>query len=134
LDELGCDVQVYNPGGLPVRDPALENEVKVKELCTLTLWLDGHAWVSPEMHRTVTIAFKNQIDWIPLNIGSLCPTQGKILSSGPGQWGKSVIQCGKLFAHLGTMNKNAPLYTPKLRHQGVARVQRQRPDERFQLS
>jgi len=77
LEELGCDVRVYNPRGLPVRDPALEDEVKVKELRALTLWSDGHVWVSPEMHGAVTGTFKNQIDWIPLNTGSLRPTQGR---------------------------------------------------------
>mmetsp|Transcript_13216 Transcript_13216/g.23977 ORF Transcript_13216/g.23977 Transcript_13216/m.23977 type:complete len:386 (-) Transcript_13216:1169-2326(-) len=77
LEVLGCDVRVYNPKGLPVRDPALENEVKVQELRALTHWSDGHVWVSPEMHGTITGAFKNQIDWIPLNTGSVRPTQGK---------------------------------------------------------
>lgn len=47
LETLGCDVRTYNPSGLPVRDPSLENEVKVKELRSLTLWSDGHVWVSP---------------------------------------------------------------------------------------
>jgi len=74
---LGCDVRVYNPRGLPVRDPALENEPKVVELRALTHWSDGHMWVSPEMHGTITGTFKNQIDWIPLNTGSVRPTQGK---------------------------------------------------------
>jgi hypothetical protein len=41
LDLLGCDVRVYNPRGLPVRDPALENEPKVVELRALTQWSDG---------------------------------------------------------------------------------------------
>lgn len=77
LELLGCDVRVYNPRGLPVRDPVLENEVKVRELRALTLWSDGHVWVSPEMHGTVTGVFKNQIDWIPLNTGSVRPTQGR---------------------------------------------------------
>ena len=77
LDLLGCDVRVYNPKGLPVRDPTLENDVKVQELRALTLWSDGHMWVSPEMHGTVTGTFKNQIDWIPLNTGSIRPTQGR---------------------------------------------------------
>jgi len=45
LDLLGCDVRVYNPRGLPVRDPALENEPKVVELRALTHWSDGHMWV-----------------------------------------------------------------------------------------
>lgn len=77
LEELGCDVRVFNPRGLPVRDPALEDEVKVKELRALTLWSDGHVWVSPEMHGSTTGVFKNQIDWIPLNTGSVRPTQGR---------------------------------------------------------
>jgi arsenic resistance protein ArsH len=76
LDLLGCDVRVYNPRGLPVRDPALEDDIKVQELRALTRWSDGHMWVSPEMHGTITGAFKNQIDWIPLTMGSVRPTQG----------------------------------------------------------
>jgi arsenic resistance protein ArsH len=77
LELLGCDVRVYNPKGLPMRDPDLEDHVKVQEIRALTLWSDGHCWVSPEMHGTVTGVFKNQIDWIPLNSGSVRPTQGK---------------------------------------------------------
>jgi len=77
LELLGCDVRVYNPRGLPVRDPELENEAKVLEIRALTLWSEGHVWVSPEMHGTVTGVFKNQIDWIPLNTGSVRPTQGR---------------------------------------------------------
>jgi len=77
LDLLGCDVRIYNPRGLPVRDPELEHEPKVQELRALTQWSDGHMWVSPEMHGTVTGVFKNQIDWIPLNTGSVRPSQGK---------------------------------------------------------
>jgi hypothetical protein len=139
---------VYNPKGLPVRDPSLEEEPKVVELRALTHWSDGkrqrtvcllimcglrikfsltcifscsfstirsHVGVSahifffvsngyvfvvifinhqgthhilhcyffdcelrsPEMHGTITGVFKNQIDWIPLNTGSVRPTQGK---------------------------------------------------------
>lgn len=77
LELLGCDVRTYNPRGLPVRDPELEKELKVQELRALTHWSDGHVWVSPEMHGTITGTFKNQIDWIPLNTGSVRPTQGK---------------------------------------------------------
>jgi arsenic resistance protein ArsH len=77
LELLGCDVRVYNPRGLPVRDPELEDHIKVQEIRALTQWSDGHCWVSPEMHGTITGVFKNQIDWIPLNTGSVRPTQGK---------------------------------------------------------
>lgn len=78
LEALDCDVRVYNPRGLPVRDPdALSTTAKVRELRALTQWSDGHVWVSPEMHGTLTGTFKNQIDWIPLNTGSVRPTQGR---------------------------------------------------------
>eukprot|EP00815_Leptocylindrus_aporus_P001546 CAMPEP_0116058214 /NCGR_PEP_ID=MMETSP0322-20121206/5068_1 /TAXON_ID=163516 /ORGANISM="Leptocylindrus danicus var. apora, Strain B651" /LENGTH=297 /DNA_ID=CAMNT_0003542363 /DNA_START=103 /DNA_END=996 /DNA_ORIENTATION=+ len=77
LEELGCDVRTYNPRGLPVRDLALENELKVQEIRALSLWSDGHVWVSPEMHGQITGTFKNQIDWLPLNTGSVRPTQGR---------------------------------------------------------
>jgi len=77
LEFLGCDVRTYNPQGLPVRDPSLEKDPKVVELRALTQWSDGHVWCSPEMHGTITGVFKNQIDWIPLNTGSVRPTQGK---------------------------------------------------------
>jgi arsenic resistance protein ArsH len=77
LEELGCDVRTYNPHGLPVRDPDLEAHVKVQEIRALTQWSDGHCWISPEMHGQITGVFKNQIDWIPLNTGSVRPTQGK---------------------------------------------------------
>jgi arsenical resistance protein ArsH len=79
LEVLGCDVRVYNPLGLPVRNPDDDGDqhVKVQEIRALTHWSDGHVWVSPEMHGATTGVFKNQIDWIPLNTGSVRPTQGK---------------------------------------------------------
>ena len=77
LECLGADVRVYDPHGLPVRDPTLEDHPKVQELRNLSLWSQGHVWVSPEMHGCVTAAFKNQVDWLPLNSGSVRPTQGR---------------------------------------------------------
>lgn len=40
----------------------------------------AQVWVSPEQHGTVTAAFKNQIDWIPLSLGSVRPSQGRTLA------------------------------------------------------
>ena len=73
---LGCDVRVFDPRGLPLRDPAIEHHPKVQELRRLSDWSEGHVWVSPEMHGEVTGAFKTQIDWLPLNTGtpSTCAT------------------------------------------------------------
>lgn len=77
LELMGADVRLFNPHGLPVRDPTLEEHPKVQELRALSLWSEGHVWVSPEMHGCITGAFKNQIDWLPLNTGSVRPTQGR---------------------------------------------------------
>lgn len=77
LELMGAEVRVFNPSGLPVRDPTLEDHPKVVELRSLSLWSESHVWVSPEMHGTITGAFKNQIDWLPLNTGSVRPTQGR---------------------------------------------------------
>ena len=77
LEMFGCDVRVFNPKGLPVRDPDIEDHPKVKELRAVSLWSEGHVWVSPEMHGCLTGTFKNQIDWIPLKTGSVRPTQSR---------------------------------------------------------
>jgi len=77
LELMGADVRVFSPYGLPVRDPTLEDHPKVGELRSLSLWSEAHVWVSPEMHGCITGAFKNQIDWLPLNTGSVRPTQGR---------------------------------------------------------
>lgn len=80
LHRLGCDVRVYDPTGLPVKDDVQHNHHKVQELRELSKWSDGHVWVSPEQHGNLTAVFKNQIDWIPLSSGSVRPTQGRTLA------------------------------------------------------
>ena len=37
-------------------------------------------WCSPERHGAMTGIMKAQIDWIPLNMGAVRPTQGKTLA------------------------------------------------------
>src|ERR1700709_1112154 len=80
LWRLGCDVRVYDPQGLPVKDDEQHTHPKVQELRELSRWSDGHFWISPEQHGNLTAVFKNQIDWIPLSTGSVRPTQGRTLS------------------------------------------------------
>ena len=77
LEGLGADVRCFDPSGLPVRDPSIDDHPKVVELRALSEWSEGHVWCSPEMHGCLTGAFKNQIDWLPLNTGSVRPTQGR---------------------------------------------------------
>ncbi len=80
LEGLGCDVRFFHPGDLPVKAPGLDDHPKVQELRDLSLWSEGQVWSSPEMHGNVTGVFKNQIDWIPLSIGAVRPTQGRTLA------------------------------------------------------
>lgn len=50
LFRMGCDVRVYDPTGLPVKDDVQHGHPKVQELRNLSKWSDGHVWVSPEQH------------------------------------------------------------------------------------
>lgn len=80
LEHLGCEVKIFNPEGLPLPDGAPETDAKVRELRELSLWSEGHVWISPERHGAMTGIMKAQIDWIPLTTGSVRPTQGKTLA------------------------------------------------------
>lgn len=50
LFRLGCDVRVFDPEGLPVKNDTDHGHPKVRELRELSRWSDGHIWVSPEQH------------------------------------------------------------------------------------
>ena len=80
LEQFGCEVRIFNPETLPLPDAAPVDHPKVQELRELTLWSEGQVWVSPERHGAMTGIMKAQIDWIPLSIGSVRPTQGKTLA------------------------------------------------------
>lgn len=80
LVDLGCDVRFFDPRDLPIKAPGLEEHPKVQELRDLSLWSEGQVWSCPEMHGTITGVFKNQIDWIPLAMGAVRPTQGRTLA------------------------------------------------------
>ena len=53
---------------------------KVKELRELSIWSEGQVWCSTERHGSMTGIMKAQIDWIPLTLGAVRPTQGKTLA------------------------------------------------------
>jgi hypothetical protein len=57
LFRLGCDVRVYDPAGLPVKDDVNHGHPKVVELRELSKWSDGHFWVTPEQHGTIVRHF-----------------------------------------------------------------------------
>lgn len=80
LEHFGADVRVFDPSGLPLPDDAPVAHPKVQELRDLSQWSEGQVWVSPERHGTLTGIMKAQIDWIPLSVGAIRPTQGKTLA------------------------------------------------------
>jgi arsenic resistance protein ArsH len=80
LGALGAETRFFDPSGLPLPDDAPESHPKVRELRELTQWSEGMVWSSPERHGAMTGIMKAQIDWIPLSVGSVRPTQGKTLA------------------------------------------------------
>ncbi|ODS04027.1 NADPH-dependent FMN reductase [Methyloceanibacter marginalis] len=80
LEAFGAEVKIFNPSGLPLPDDAPETHPKVQELRELSAWSEGQVWSSPERHGSMTGIMKAQIDWIPLALGSVRPTQGKTLA------------------------------------------------------
>ena len=80
LQAMGGDVRIFNPAGLPLPDSVTDDHPKVQELRTLAQGAEGMVWCSPERHGAMTSIIKAQIDWIPLNVGAVRPTQGKTLA------------------------------------------------------
>lgn len=80
LTLMGAETKVFDPHGLPLPDGAPDSDPKVQELRDLAAWCEGMVWCSPERHGAMTGIMKAQIDWIPLAIGAVRPTQGKTLA------------------------------------------------------
>ena len=80
LDAMGADTRIFDPFGLPLPDDAPAEHPKVSELRDLSAWSEGQVWTSPERHGSMTGIMKAQIDWIPLSMGAVRPTQGKTLA------------------------------------------------------
>ena len=80
LEAMGAEVKVFDPWNLPQPDAAPDTHPKVQELRNLAAWSEGMVWCSPERHGAMTGILKSQIDWIPLSVGAVRPTQGKTLA------------------------------------------------------
>ncbi len=80
LNYFGAETRIFNPSGLPLPDDADDSHPKVQELRDLATWSEGMVWCSPERHGAMTGIMKAQIDWIPLSVGAVRPTQGKTLA------------------------------------------------------
>jgi len=80
LQQFGAETRVYDPRDLPLPDSVPASHPKVVELRELSNWSEGQVWCSPERHGAITGVMKSQIDWIPLAVGSVRPTQGRTLA------------------------------------------------------
>ncbi len=80
LRRFGAETRTFHPSGLPLPDDAEASHPKVQELRELVAWSEGMVWCSPERHGAMTGIMKAQIDWIPLSLGAVRPTQGKTLA------------------------------------------------------
>jgi arsenical resistance protein ArsH len=80
LRRFGAETRMFNPSGLPLPDDAEADHPKVAELRELVMWSEGMVWCSPERHGAMTAVMKAQIDWIPLTLGAVRPSQGKTLA------------------------------------------------------
>ncbi len=80
LTRFGAETRTFCPSGLPLPDDADADHPKVQELRNLVTWSEGMVWCSPERHGAMTGIMKTQIDWIPLSLGGVRPTQGKTLA------------------------------------------------------
>ena len=80
LEMMGAETRIFDPHGLPLPDSEDASHPKVQELRDLVTWSEGMVWCSPERHGAMTGIMKAQIDWIPLSLGAVRPTQGKTLA------------------------------------------------------
>ena len=80
LEHFGAEVKIFDPRDLPMAGSVADDHPVVVQLRELCLWSEGQVWCSPERHGTLTAVMKNQIDWIPLEMGAIRPSQGRTLA------------------------------------------------------
>lgn len=80
LTAFGAEVRLFHADTLPVFDRTSDDHPEVVRLREWSMWSEGHVWISPEQHGSMTGVFKNQLDWIPLSVGAIRPSQGRTLA------------------------------------------------------
>lgn len=81
LQFFGAETRIFDPSDLPFPDQIKSDDhPAVHELRALSAWSEGQVWCSPERHGQITGLMKAQIDHLPLELGSVRPTQGRTLA------------------------------------------------------
>ncbi|MBE9155647.1 arsenical resistance protein ArsH [Nodosilinea sp. LEGE 06152] len=80
IEGFGAETRFFHPHDLPIHGSMPDDHPKVQELRNLVTWSEGQVWSSPELHGNISGLLKHQIDWIPLSLGAVRPTQGKTLA------------------------------------------------------
>ena len=81
LQFFGAETRIFDPSDLPFPDQIKgDDHPAVHELRALSAWSEGQVWCSPERHGQITGLMKAQIDHLPLELGSVRPTQGRTLA------------------------------------------------------
>lgn len=80
VEGFGAEARFFHPHDLPIHGSVPDDHPKVQELRDLVLWSEGQVWSSPELHGNISGLMKHQLDWIPLSLGAVRPTQGKTLA------------------------------------------------------
>ena len=81
LQFFGAETRIFDPSDLPFPDQINgDDHPAVHELRALSAWSEGQVWCSPERHGQITGLIKAQIDHLPLELGSVRPTQGRTLA------------------------------------------------------
>ncbi len=122
LAAMGAETRVFDPHGLPLPDGAPATHPKVNELRESAEWSEGMVWCSPERHGAMTGIMKAQIDWIPLTLGSVRPTQGKTLAVMEVSGGSQSFNAGEPAARSRPLDADDHHPESVLRREGILRV------------
>ncbi len=133
LTRMGAETRIFDPRGLPMPDSVPADHPKVQELRALSAWSEGQVWCSPERHGAITGVFKSQIDWIPLEVGSVRPTQGAHARGDAGQRRLAILQRRERPACARPLDAHGHHPEPVLGGEGVPGIRRDRADEALAL-
>ena len=116
---IGRRCRFFDPRGLPLPDSVEADDPKVGELRDLVTWCEDIVWSSPKRHGAMTGIMKAQIDWTPLSLGSVRPTQGKTLV---GLRRLAKLQHGEPAAHPRALDASSDHPETVVGRQGVDRI------------